>query len=288
MSSIIEAQTVKPMAARMDWSLWLRQISAILRIEIKKSFWGRRAILIYLLAAVPVAFFAAMAFFPETAADIRRGTESDIIFANIFEGLVLRTIVFFGCAWIFMNLFRGEIVDKSLHYYFLAPVRREVLVAGKYVSGLVAAIFLFGLSAAGSILFFYSARGYLDSAQALLNANKLGHALVYLSITLLGCLGYGAVFLFIGLFFRNPIIPGLLVYGWEWLNFLLPPVLKKISIVHYLHTLAPVPVPEGPLATVAETTPAWIAVPSLLLFTAAVLVLAAVRIRRTEVRYGND
>jgi ABC-type transport system involved in multi-copper enzyme maturation permease subunit len=288
MNPAIEIQAAKPLEANTDWSLWLRQIGAILRIELKKNFWGRRALLIYLLAAVPVVFFAALALWPETATDIRRGGESDIIFANIFEGLILRTIVFFGSAWVFMNLFRGEIVDKSLHYYFLAPLRREVLVTGKYVSGLVASCLLFGLSALGSILLFYSARGYLDDALGMLNSGKLGHALMYLGITLLGCLGYGAVFMFIGLFFRNPIIPGLLVYGWEWLNFLLPPVLKKISIVHYLHTLAPVPVPEGPLATVAETTPPWISVPSLLLFTAAVLVLAAVRIRRMEIRYGTE
>ena len=32
-----------------------------------------------------------------------------------------------------MNLFRGEIVDRSLHYYFLSAVRREVLVVGKYL-----------------------------------------------------------------------------------------------------------------------------------------------------------
>ena len=42
-----------------------------------------------------------------------------------------------------MNLFRGEVVDRSLHYYFLAPVRREVLVVGKYLSGLIATIALF-------------------------------------------------------------------------------------------------------------------------------------------------
>ena len=281
-------EAVKPMQQTQDWSLWLRQIGAILRIELKKNFWGRRALLIYLLAALPVAFFAAMALIPGNAADLRRDSGADIIFANIYEGMVLRTIVFFGCAWVFMNLFRGEIVDKSLHYYFLAPLRREVLVAGKYVSGLVASWLLFGLSALGSLLFFYTARGYLDNAQALLTNNRLGQALTYLGIVLLACLGYGAVFLFIGLFFRNPIIPGLLVYGWEWLNFLLPPVLKKISIVHYLHTLAPVPVPEGPLATVAETTPPWISVPCLFLFTAAVLVLAAVRIRRMEIRYGAE
>ena len=289
MNPAIEIQAAKPIAANPDWSLWLRQIGAILRIEMKKNFWGRRALLIYLLAAVPVALLAAVVLWPGNAADMRHSSDSDIIFAGIiYEGLILRTIVFFGCAWVFMNLFRGEIVDKSLHYYFLAPLRREVLVTGKYVSGLVASWLLFGLSALGSTLLFYSVRGYLDNAQAMLQSGKLGHALIYLGITLLGCLGYGAVFMFIGLFFRNPIIPGLLVYGWEWLNFLLPPVLKKISIVHYLHTLAPVPVPEGPLATVAETTPPWISVPSLLLFTAAVLVLAAVRIRRLEIRYGTE
>ncbi len=54
-----------------------------------------------------------------------------MIFAVYYGGLILRTVVFFGCAWIFMNLFRGDIVDRSLHFYFLSPVRREVLVVGK-------------------------------------------------------------------------------------------------------------------------------------------------------------
>ena len=285
MSSIIAAQNVQPVTTTSDWTLWLRQVGAILRMEVRKNFWGKRALLMYLLAAVPVAMFAALALYPETARDIRRGAESDVIFANLFEGLILRTIVFFGCAWVFVNLFRGEIVDKSLHYYFLAPVRREALVVGKYLSGLLASVILFGLSTLVSLLFFYSARGYLDNLFA---SGKLGQAMTYVCLSVLACLGYGAMFLVIGLFFRNPIFPGLLVYGWEWLNFLLPPVLKKISIINYLHTLAPVPVPEGPFATVAESTPAWISVPSLLIFTALVLVLASLRIRQMEVRYGSE
>jgi ABC-type transport system involved in multi-copper enzyme maturation permease subunit len=275
----------QPLTPASDYSLWLRQAAAILRMELRKNFWGKRSLLLYLLAAVPVALFAALALHPETAADIRRGAESDVIFANMFEGLILRTIVFFGCAWVFMNLFRGEIVDKSLHYYFLAPVRREVLVVGKYLSGLLASMVIFGLSTLTALLFFYSARGYLDNLFA---SGKVGQAVTYVCLSMLACFGYGAIFLVIGLFFRNPIIPGLAVYGWEWLNFLLPPVLKKISIIHYLHTLAPVPVPEGPLATVAESTPPWISVPSLMIFTALVLFLASIRIRRLEVRYGGE
>ena len=48
----------------------------------------------------------------------------------------------------------------------------------------------------------------------------------------------------------------LLLYGWEWLNFLLPPLLKKVSVIHYLNSLVPVPISEGPFAVVAEPTPA--------------------------------
>jgi ABC-type transport system involved in multi-copper enzyme maturation permease subunit len=285
-----EIETIKSAAANPDWQLWLRQIRAILRIDIKKNFWGKRALLLYLFAAIPVLLmFMLVAFDPNAEADIRaRWSSAQEVFGYIYEALILRTMVFFGCAWIFMNLFRGEVVDKSLHYYFLAPLRREVLVAGKYLSGLLASIVLFTLTTAGSLFFLYYARGYPANVDYLFDGPGMGQALTYLGITVLACLGYGAVFLVIGLFFRNPIIPALFVYGWEWINFLLPPVLKKISIVHYLHTLAPVPMNEGPLATVVEATSPWISVPSLIVFTALVLFLASIRIRRTEIRYGVE
>src|SRR5262249_46658206 len=135
------------------WPLWIRQTFAVFRIEVKKNFLGRRALLIYLLAASPVLLMAAL------SVQLRPGDDVKIIFANLYEGMILRTIVFFGCAWIFMNLFRGEVVDKSLHYYFLCPLRREVLVAGKYLSGLVASLVLFGICTAGSLLFLFVSLG---------------------------------------------------------------------------------------------------------------------------------
>ena len=44
---------------------------------------------------------------------------------------------------IFSNLFRGEMLEKTLHYYYLTPMRRELLVAGKYLAGLAVALVLF-------------------------------------------------------------------------------------------------------------------------------------------------
>src|SRR6266480_2217460 len=263
-----------------SWALWASQIAAILRLEVRKNFIGKRAILIYLLAAVPILLMAALS--AEISSQQSRNSnigEINIIFANLYEGLILRTIVFFGCAWIFMNLFRGEVVDRSLHYYFLSPLRREVLVCGKYLSGLVAALVLFMVSTAGSLLFLYVGLGSAGWSY-FVNGPGKSQAVAYLGITALGCIGYGAAFLVIGLFFRNPIIPALLIYGWEFINFLLPPVLKKISVIHYLHSLSPVPVPEGPFAMVTESTPAYLSIPGLLIFTATVLALASYWIRR--------
>ena len=274
---------MKPTRAR-SWSLWGGQIAAILRLEVRKNFIGRRAFLIYLLAGAPILI---MAFASVLISGERRQLsigELNIIFANAYEALILRTLIFFGCAWIFMNLFRGEVVDRSLHYYFLSPLRREVLVCGKYLSGLVATLVLFGISTGGSV--FVLCIGTIGPSY--FNRAGVSQALVYVGITVLGCIGYGAAFMVIGLFFRNPIIPGLLVYGWEWINFLLPPVLKKISIIHYLHSLTPVPIPEGPFAMVAEPTPAYISIPGLLIVTAAVLVFASFQIRRMEINYGGE
>ena len=268
--------------------LWLRQIAAIMRLELKKNFFGKRAFLVYLLAFMPVGLFSLIAILPPAARDWLDFAQYPVLFSVIYNALILRTVVFFGCAWIFMNLFRGEIVDRSLHYYFLSAVRREVLITGKYISGLVTAAVLFvGVTVVSMLLMFFP-HFYSASMRFFFEGAGLTQLLTYAGITILACIGYGAFFLVVGLFVRNPIIPALALYGWEWINFLLPPLLKKISVIHYLNSLTPVPISEGPFAVIAEPTPAYISVPGLLIVTAIVLIAAGTRIRHMEIRYGGD
>lgn len=288
MSSTIEVAEVASPKHESNWALWLRQIRAIARLEVEKNFLGRRSILIYLLALLPILPLAALAPFTPPGNEWRDFNQYSIIYSVIYNGLILRTVVFFGCAWIFMNLFRGDLVDRSLHYYFLSAVRREVLIAGKFVSGLVTSIVLFGGTTIVAMLLLYLPHFYSRSLTFFIEGQGLTQLLTYAGITALACIGYGAFFLVVGLFFRNPIIPALLLYGWEWINFLLPPLLKKISVIHYLNSLTPVPMSEGPFAVVADPTPAWIAIPSMLIVTLLVMVIAAYRIRHMEIRYGND
>ncbi|HEY5883962.1 MAG TPA: hypothetical protein VIT88_04705 [Pyrinomonadaceae bacterium] len=272
----------------LPWSLWFRQIRAIFRLEIEKNFLGRRSILLYLLALLPIGPLLLLAPFTPPDREWQDFTNYSMIFAVYYGGLILRTVVFFGCAWIFMNLFRGDIIDRSLHFYFLSPVRREVLVVGKYLAGLVTSIILFTTMTIICMLLLYIPHFPSESARFFLDGAGMTQLLTYAGITILACVGYGAFFMVVGLFFRNPIIPAIVLYGWEWLNFLLPPLLKKISVIHYLNSLAPVPVSEGPFAVVAEPTPAWIAIPSLIAVTALVLFIAGHRIRHMEVRYGSE
>lgn len=289
MSSTAETIQSKPgWKADSSWSLWLRQIAAIMRLEVKRNFLGKRSVLIYLVALMPIGLLGLIAILPTPGRDWLDFNSYPKIFSVIYGGLILRTVIFFGCAWIFMNLFRGEIVDRSLHYYFLSAVRRDVLLAAKYLSGLVTAIILFTTVTVVSMLLLFFPHFFSASTRFFLDGAGMGQLFTYLVITILACVGYGAFFMIVGLFFRNPIIPALFLYGWEWINFLLPPLLKKISVIHYLNSLVPVPLSEGPFAVVAEPTPAWISIPGLLIVTVLVLIAASSRIRRMEIRYGSD
>ncbi len=273
------------------WKLWWTQILAILRLEMRKSFSGKRAIIIYLLAASPVIVFGLHSVAVARGWNRCRGTEDFAIYAGEFQLYYLRLAVFFGCVAIFMNLFRGEVLEKTLHHYLLAPVRREVLVAGKFLSGLVAAVVLFGAGTLASFLIVCAHVAGLRN-QEFLASPLPGHLVAYLGVTVLACLGYGAVFLMMGLLFRNPMIPAVGVLIWESITIFVPPLLKRLSVIYYLESLCPMQVPfrgGGAIFAISgEPVSAWLAVPGLLLLAAVVIFLSALRIRRLEVNYGAE
>jgi ABC-type transport system involved in multi-copper enzyme maturation permease subunit len=217
------------------------------------------------------------------------------IFATVFQFFYLRLAVFFGCAGIFMNLIRGEMLDKSLHFYLLAPMRREALLSGKYLAGLIAAatIFVVGTALQIAALSWHFDAGAVSEY---LRGPGWGDIAAYLGVTALACAGYGSIFLLAGLLFRNPILPAAFVLLWESINLFLPAALKKISIIFYLQALCPVVAsPDRGLSlfqrlliSTAEPPRAWIAITGLLIVIAGVLVFAGFRSRKLEINYGTD
>lgn len=212
------------------------------------------------------------------------------IFATIFQFYYLRLAVFFGCAGVFMNLFRGEMLDKSLHFYLLTPVRREMLMAGKFIAGLAATVVIFTISAALQWAAMLAQFRGQDVASV---QGQLGS---YLGVTALACIGYGSIFLAAGLLFRNPIIPAAGVLFWESVNLFVPEALKQFSLIFYLQSLCPIvaapdsdmSLPLKLLIASAEPAAAVRSIATVLILTIAVLGFAAVQSRRLEINYSTD
>jgi hypothetical protein len=222
--------------------------------------------------------------------------EDRTIFAGIFQFFYLRLAIFFGCLGMFMYLFRGEMSNRTLHFWLLAPARREVLLAGKYAAGLIASAIIFG---GGALLAFAAMLWPHDAVQvqAYWNAGGMGHLFWYGAAAVLGCVGYGGVFLALGLYLRNPIVPAAVLLAWEGVNGILPHVLQKMSVLYYLQSLCPVPAlpmdNDAPMVIrllMAPAAPATRpgAILGLLIVTAIVLWIAGRAVRRMQISYGTE
>jgi len=216
-------------------------------------------------------------------------------FAGVFQYFYLRLAIFFGCLGIFINLFRGEMMDKTLHFWFLTPVKRSTLLLGKYLAGFIAAAVIFS---GGALLAWCGMLWPQDSTSisTYLSGPGYAHLARYMLAAALGCVGYGSVFLASGLLLRNPIIPAIVILIWEGINGFLPDILQKLSVLFYLQSVCPTPAPMDrdvpPLMRLliapAESVSPFVAVLGLLAVTALVLTLAARAVKRLEINYSTD
>lgn len=362
---------------------WGAQIRAVVRLELKKTFFARRGLWIYVLAALPIMLFVGYAIttsseqgrsariaqqgekpltyrdlqgirysmtteqviaalgkppikfhwterletepgktdeiphesyhysdgqndlFLELAAgkvtgiDLREGYnlgQDSVMFAGVFQFFFIRLAVFFGCLGIFMNLFRGEILDRSLHFYFLAPIRRDVLMSGKFLAGLLATCAIFVTSELlQTIAFLWHFPPNVRDLY-LSHNHGLEHAGAYLGVTVLACIGYGAFFLVAGMLFKNPILPAAAILIWEAINPFLPSLLKQFSVIYYLKSLCPVDIPTPPgmppllalLISNSDLVSAPVAVLGLMTVALLALYISSVQVRRMEINYTTE
>lgn len=280
--------------ANGTFALWKSQTLSILWMELKRNFITKRGFWIYLLAAAP-----AVIVWLHSIVSIQRGARAghDMmkdtqILAVLFQIFFLRPGVFFGCLGIFTYLFRGEFVERSLHYYFLAPVRREVLVVAKYLAGVITAICFFGVAMLTTFAGMYAHYPQFQVQQWMLSGPGLSHLGWYLTITVLACLSWGSVFLWMGIRFKNPIIPAVIFLMWESVNLFVPSWIRRVSVLHFLQSLNPVTMEsKGPgalLGNTAEPEHVVVAIIAPILIALAMIVLSVWQLKRTEVSYSTD
>ncbi len=274
---------------RQPWGLWWLQTRRAVRIELRRNLFSWRAWWVYFLAFVPTFIILIhVAFDTHPASSLGEDTN---ILAGIVQFYYIRLGIFFGCLGIFSRLIRGEMVERSIHFYLLAPVRREILLLAKYAAGTCSALSLFVTAIVADFALIYLALGPAGR-DYVFQGPGLGQLEAYLAVTVLGCLGYGAVFLLLSMIFRNPTPAAMVVLGWEAINPIMPSILQKISVASYLRHLMPITIPgDGIFALLTvqtEPVKGWVAAVGLALLTAVVLTYSCFRMRRLEIRYTTE
>ena len=97
-----------------------------------------------------------------------------------------------------------------------------------------------------------------------------------------------AVFLLLGMFFRNPVIPAIVLFVWEGINPFLPSLIKKVSVIYYVESLCPVSITGSDFQILADPAPLWLSLPGILMVTALVQLVSGLRARHMEIDYGQD
>lgn len=283
------AESAMQRLMRQPWGLWWLQARRLTLIEVRRNLLSWKAWWVYFLAFIPAVIILLHTVL-DRHSNSGVGDDTEVL-AGIVQLYYVRLGVFFGCLGIFSRLIRGEMIDRSLHFYLLSPVRREVLLLAKFAAGSISAVLLFGGATLLSFVLMYLPFGAAGQ-EYVFNGPGLGQLEGYLAIVSLGCLGYGAVFLLLSMMFRNPIPAAMMFMGWEAINPVLPSILQRFSVASYLRSMMPVSIPaEGVFALLTiqtEPVPVWLAALGLLLLTALVLAYSCYRIRSLEIRYSTE
>jgi ABC-type transport system involved in multi-copper enzyme maturation permease subunit len=266
---------------------WVEQLRTVAKVEWLRSLRRRRWIAPCVLAILPnVVMLLPLLSGIERGFGAEELRRLPISYTQFFQTLWLRLIIFFSCVSVFSQLFRSEFLEKTLHHYYLVPIRREAVVLGKYLTMLLATVILFSTSTASTyFLFFWPSASGRDF---LLTGLGISHMLHYVAIAVLACAAYGALFLLIGLTFRNPMIPALFVLCWETFNYTMPSLFQHVSVILYLQSFMPVTLLGGPFAITVEPPGPMVSAAILLIVSAIIVTACTYLAKHIQITYSAE
>lgn len=213
-------------------------------LSLGEMLWSRRTIFMALVVGGPVVLaiiVRVLDTFGMSALRVNgQRVGSTAIFGMIIWMLFLRFIVpvlgvFYGTA-----LMADEVEDKTITYLFTRPIPRGAVLVGKYLAYLVCTI----LVVLPAVMLVYFLVVPLPEIAA-----TFPQLVMDLGLLALGLAAYGAVFAFVGAFFKRPLVIGLVfAFGWEQMAMLMPGYLKQFTLAYYLQALVPHAMPTDGVA----------------------------------------
>jgi ABC-type transport system involved in multi-copper enzyme maturation permease subunit len=220
----------------------------IMDLSIGQMLWSRRTIFMALVVLGPVIIALVVRLITSLGVPTRINGQAmggPAIFGLIIWIFYLRFTVpvlgvFYGTA-----LIADEVDDKTITYLFTRPIPRGAVLVGKYLAYMVATGFVVLPSVALVYLLIVPINGSLGAA--FLDFVK------DLALLAIGLAVYGALFAFIGAWFKRPLLIGLIfVFGWEQAALAFPGYLKRFTVAYYLQGLVPHAMPQDSLLSLVQ------------------------------------
>jgi ABC-type transport system involved in multi-copper enzyme maturation permease subunit len=255
----------------------------IFDLSLGEMLWSRRTIFMALVVGGPVLLALIVRILESFGLPALRVNGQRVggmgVFGIMIWMLFLRFAipilgVFYGTA-----LMADEVEDKTITYLFTRPVPRGAVMVGKYLAYLVCT----SLVVLPSVMLVY----FLLIRPAEIPGTFM-QLLTDLGLLFIGLAAYGALFAFVGAFFKRPLVIGLVfVTGWEQTAMALPGYMKRFTVAYYLQALVPHSMPaEGVVSLLQgmfrDTPPAYVALFWLSVYVVVFLYLAARSVERRE------
>ncbi len=222
----------------------------VFELSLGEMLWSRRTIFMGLVVGLPVVLSLIIRFFAAIGASPLRvnniAIDGPAIFGMMIWAFFLKFSVpvlgiFYGT-----SLIADEVEDKTITYLFTRPISREAVLVGKYLAYLACTVFVVLPSMVLVWLLVIPMGGSFGAAFIDLVKD--------LGIVALGLAVYGALFAFIGAWFKRPLLIGLVfVFGWETAVLAFPGYLKLYSVAYYLQGLVPHAMPNDSIASLMQS-----------------------------------
>lgn len=206
-----------------------RPYRVIFRITLGQIFFSKKSLLTAGLAILPVVVSLIFRFAKQSPRAVSAFFPTIMITMYLMFLSILLALLY-GTA-----IISDEIDNKTITYLFTRPIRKDLLILSKFVAYLSGAI---GISILSSLLTFLIVA--TDGRMPYSFGNNLSLFLKYLGVLILALITYGSIFVFLGTTIKRPVLVGLFfAFGWEKITVVVPGLIKKFSVAHYLLSIFP-------------------------------------------------
>jgi ABC-2 type transport system permease protein len=282
MNGAMNPTSALPGVTQRRLSFWAAS-RRVFDLSLGEMLWSRRTIFMALVVGGPVILALIVRILEMMGMPALRVNGQRVggmgVFGVMIWMLFLRFIipilgVFYGTA-----LMADEVEDKTITYLFTRPVARGAVLVGKYLAYLACT----SLVVLPSVMLVYFLLIRLNEI-----AGTFGQLVIDLGLLALGLAVYGALFAFVGAFFKRPLVIGLIfITGWEQTAMALPGYMKRFTVAYYLQSLVPHAMPSDSVVTILQnvfrdTPPIAVSLAWLAAYVTIFLYLAARIVERKE------